>query len=238
MKIVSKRTEKDYYDNGAVYGIDETKIYVRKREDIVISADDYNLDRYLFHNYWHHEEHKYQILGFCGKIYFLDNYSLKEDHDKWYRNPKDHILIDEENLDYKLVEVANEWTKLSYTKYKKVKRDKKKSKGWRDFDDSSLSKYRNNKKLHNIFIEHKTPVFIISPESKELTLIINPLLKDYGFFRIKDTIQTFQEIEMFLGSVLINNDTPEMPVGDDKTIASSKGYDKWSFRREPSKRKN
>ena len=42
---------------------------------------------------------------------------------------------------------------------------------------------------------------------------------------------------MYIENVLTNNNTPEMPVGSDKVIAESKGYDKWSFRKMSTKGK-
>ena len=67
-------------------------------------------------------------------------------------------------------------------------------------------------------------------------LIKNPILKDFNFHRIIKPYIAFQEIEMYLGGILANTKTPPMPVGSDKVIAESKGYDKWSFRKMPIKK--
>lgn len=63
--------------------------------------------------------------------------------------------------------------------------------------------------------------------------IVDACLKDYEFFRLKDPYTDFQEIQMYLGSVLSNNQE-KIPKIDDKTLAQAKGFDKWSFRKEPS----
>lgn len=68
-------------------------------------------------------------------------------------------------------------------------------------------------------------------------LIKNPILSDFGFHRQLDSYTATQEIEMYLGR-LAYNDTPPMPVGSDKVIAESKGFDKYSFRKLPTKKKN
>jgi hypothetical protein len=60
---------------------------------------------------------------------------------------------------------------------------------------------------------------------------INPMLKDYEFYRVFDTYQTFQEISMFLGGVLGTNEDGGNVV-DDKHRFSQRGFDKWSFRKE------
>jgi len=236
MRILSKRNEKDYYDNGAVYGIDKTKVYVRIREEHIIHHDDYDLDKYLFNRYWSNkEERSFEILGFCGQLYLMDNFSLRDYQNGWHREPKDHILYDNEISDYYFEKTGEDI--FGNSTYKKVERDKNK-KYRRDVDDEYLRKIKNNKIVKELFVKHQTPIFVISPRKEGLTVITNPLLKDYGFFRIKDTIQTFQEIEMFLGSVLVSDTQVDVPVGDDKTIAASKGFDEWSFRKEPTKHKN
>lgn len=66
--------------------------------------------------------------------------------------------------------------------------------------------------------------------------IKNPILRDFDFQRNVDSYTAAQEIEMYLGKLAIN-ETPPMPVGSDEVIAASKGFDKWSFRKMPTKKK-
>ena len=80
----------------------------------------------------------------------------------------------------------------------------------------------------DLFKKYNTPlVLIIHNERRRADLFINPKIKNYEFSKIFDPYLMFQELEMFIGNVLTNNNTPEMPVGSDKVIAESKGYDKW-----------
>jgi hypothetical protein len=58
MRIISKF--KDYYDGGAMYGIDKERVYVRETK--IISVD--NIKSQYF-----------DVLGFCGDIYILKNFS-------------------------------------------------------------------------------------------------------------------------------------------------------------------
>lgn len=67
-------------------------------------------------------------------------------------------------------------------------------------------------------------------------LIKNPILKELDFSKIVDPYTATQEIEMYLGRLATNN-TPPMPVGSDKVIAASKGFDEWSFRKLPTKKR-
>jgi hypothetical protein len=61
-------------------------------------------------------------------------------------------------------------------------------------------------------------------------------LKDLDFFRIVPTEQAFQEIWQYIGGVLgLNN--PHVPVPDDVTMRDIKGFNDWSFKKEPSGKK-
>lgn len=65
-------------------------------------------------------------------------------------------------------------------------------------------------------------------------IIKNPILKEFDFQKIVNPYEAMQEIEMYIGRLAVNN-VPKMPVGSDKVIAESKGFDKWSFRKMPEK---
>jgi hypothetical protein len=61
-----------------------------------------------------------------------------------------------------------------------------------------------------------------------------------GFQHVLDPFTAFQEIARFLGSALAAEDQAPRTVGDDRTIAASKGFDDQSFRTQApgSKKKN
>lgn len=67
-------------------------------------------------------------------------------------------------------------------------------------------------------------------------LEVNPMLKDYNFEQVKDPYTAWQEISMFLGNELANQKDPNPPIPD-KLKAQAKGFDKFSFRRAPTKKK-
>jgi len=64
---------------------------------------------------------------------------------------------------------------------------------------------------------------------------INPVLKDYEFYKIFDSYQAFQEIQMFISGVLGSKEKDIIMIEDKYKIASH-GFDKWSFRKEPEKK--
>ena len=100
----------------------------------------------------------------------------------------------------------------------------------------------NNYDAIELFREFKTPIFIydsldnVTSISKHYgtrsnpKLIINGNLNDYKFYRIFDSFQAFQEIQMFMGSLGSNEN--KLPIMDDKHKIAQHGFDKFSFRKE------
>ena len=70
--------------------------------------------------------------------------------------------------------------------------------------------------------------------TRNIKFFINPNLKNYEFYKIFDTFQAFQEIQMFLGGVLGAGEKNIIEVEDKYKIAGH-GFNKWSFRRESKK---
>lgn len=62
--------------------------------------------------------------------------------------------------------------------------------------------------------------------------ILNPCLRELGFFKVKDPFAAFQEISMYLGGVLRAGENPMVAISDKDKVAKH-GMDEWSFRRPP-----
>lgn len=69
----------------------------------------------------------------------------------------------------------------------------------------------------------------------ETKLVYNPPLKDISFYQVKPVVQAYQDLEMYLGSVL---GAPERPIIaiTDKDRIQQHGFDKWSFRKMPERK--
>jgi len=80
----------------------------------------------------------------------------------------------------------------------------------------------------------RCPIFVLSRKlvCSDTTITYNANLKNLDFVRKIPVAQTFQEIAMFLGNIA----SPEKPIPkiDDVTMAEAKGFDKYSFRKDPS----
>ena len=244
MLIISRK--KDYYD-GVVgtMGIDKTLVY--NREPVEIEEKDYpkflKKARYswrgtkdtpfislAYHDIKSEFKKRYGyyghfVIGFCGKSYV----GWKLYHEEYDPNIiAGKKLITEITYDFELI--------------KKII----KARGyWGNIADD----VENIKNLDSLqyFREFKAPVFVYDADFGRTVIggrylhrnvekfIINPLLKDYEFYKVFDAFQAFQEISMFMGGVLGRGEKEIVEVADKYKITQH-GFDKWSFRKEPQKK--
>jgi len=224
MRIISKH--RDYYDSCMRYGMDKTFVYARNREEIPVSEVDTKFDRLsqrpLFYSRNMPQGHPFSnvregAVGFCGKIY-----------------PFVSSVIDFENEEFFYNAEAFERF------YAHLKRHKSFEKDYSRYFKEVDKHFRQNPVVENesLFLEMNVPSLAIEGSLDyrgEHHLVKNPTLKDYKFYKVFDPFSAYQEISMFLGNQLCNTKEAEVPVGDDIVLAQSKGYNKWSFRKEPSK---
>lgn len=237
MYIISKK--KDYYDGVAgTTGIDKTIVYERE----VIEVDEDNMPKFFrrkkgfwrkgernpFHELSYHklkkeyrdvcDEHAHFIIGFCGKLY----------------------------IGWKLYRVIDDTSKKISTEFvydaDYIKSILEQS-SWHNNLDDSID-YIQTFDAIEIFRELNTPVFVYDADygrgyfygnsynNHKPKFLINPLLKEYEFFKVFDTFQAFQEIQMFMGGVLGKGEK-EILVVEDKYKIAQHGFDKWSFRKMP-----
>lgn len=240
MYIIAKK--KDYYDGVAgSTGIDKTIVY--DRQIVELERDEIptefrkrgyytkeNNPLYLLSNASIKKEYQetypkgaYFIIGFCGKLYLgWKFYSFKKNCEyNDYENINTLITYD---LDY-IKEILEEKTWYGVTA---------------DQIESVL-----NFNAMDWFRKFNAPCFVYDYDYGRTHLdekywrsdniskfIINPLLKEYEFYKMFDTFQTFQEIQMFISGVLGNKEKEIVQVADKYKIAQH-GFDKWSFRKEP-----
>ena len=247
MYIISKH--KDYYDGVAgSTGIDKTLVYERNQIEIENQKEmpkefhgnfgwSRNYDNHFLNlGYSDTERHckkyekaKFFLIGFCGKLYLGWRllYSVEEfDVEKgaMTKVPKVDIIYGYENV-----------------------KDFIRGGFWRhNFKDDV--EYVLNYDPINMFREINAPVFVYDNDAvikrgdygRQLNsgiFIVNPILKDFEFYKVVDTFQAFQEISMFLGGVLGRGEKEIVEVSDKNKITQH-GFDyKWSFRKEPENKK-
>ncbi len=99
----------------------------------------------------------------------------------------------------------------------------------------TTSKYKEKKPEKSIYqlIFEKFPIYVTHHQKDQC--FFNGNLKEVDFCSVKDPYTAFHELQTYLA----NQAQPEKPIPqpDDKTMAEIKGFDEWSFRKEPSKKK-
>jgi len=241
MYIISKK--KDYYDGVAgSTGIDKTIVYQRdiielddkERPNVFRKKTNYTISRKespffkLGNSHLHKSLYKkyphnaYFIIGFCGKLYIgWKLYSFKKRENFGDSNVNTEIIFD---VDYmKEIFEPESWTgnfsdNVNYVlTYDPMDLFRTLNSPCFVYDSDYHRKYLSDRKWDN----PNDPKFIV-----------NPLLKEYEFYKVFDAFQAFQEIQMFLGGVLGNKEKPIIEVADKYKIGQH-GFDKWSFRKEP-----
>ena len=239
MYIISK--QKDYYDGvvGTV-GIDKTIVYERVLQEIE-NEKDYpqeivELERGEEVGYWRMGLQRYHvkkeqkrfagncafIVGFCGKLYVGWKFYRKIER-RFHYSPAWKVEFTYD-ADYaaKYMETQVGKNTFLHDQLKKI----------------------DNANVLDVFREYNTPAFAYDCEWSEDNyggnyrhkFEINPILKDLQFYKVFDAFTAFQEIQMFISGVLGTGEK-EMVEIEDKYKIGQHGFDKWSFRREPTKKK-
>jgi len=231
MLIISKN--KDYYD-GVVgtTGVDKTIVFERTTQEI---NDNKKFPKPFQRSGWRSENKLYQhfsynsksdkyleashfIIGFCGRLYlgFKMAYEVKKG-----------FLTD---------------TLIDYT-YDVSEFKEHFNQRWSFSDFDEFVEYVKNYDCVDIHRELNAPIFILdmNPNMARIhkeVFIINPILKEYQFYKVFDSFTALQEIQMYISGVLGIGENPTVEVSDkDKII--SRGFDyKWSFRKEPKEKSN
>jgi hypothetical protein len=242
MYIIAKK--KDYYDGVAgTTGIDKTIVYERltnqyesqdipvlfekragfwglKRTDNPFHALNYHSMKKENRDLW--DSHSHFIIGFCGKLYI--GWKL-----------------------YKVIEDSYDRVSTTFTYDVEYMKDLLEEKSW-EGNFSDCLRYVQNYDAMHIFRDLWSPIFVYDSDfgrvsyfrqrnnTRYPTFIVNPLLKDYAFFKVFDAVQAFQEVQMFMGGVLGRGEKDIVEVEDKYKIAQH-GFDKWSFRKEPENKK-
>ena len=232
MRILTKN--KDYYDGVAgTMGIDKTIIYDRN----VIKFDDKaefpkqfkagkfrNKNNFLNLDMYGIDSEKYLdcssfVIGFCGRLYVGWKFFYKGKHEDHYDISYDVDFI------------------KKHIKHKT----------WSSNLDDDLNYILNYDSI-DLFREFNTPIFIFDNSSNRIYMniknevnwgkpkfIINGNLKSYCFYKVFDSFTAFQEIQMFISGVLGVGENSIIEI-EDKYKIKKHGFDKWSFRKEPTKK--
>lgn len=228
MCIIDAKKKHDYYDIGMGLGHDDSVVYVREPRDIVL-------------NKWGRDDVRSMVfqdiyVGFCGKIY--PAYQIwTADKDRKTPGSVKTICYDIADAD-KVVETY--FDKVDAEHYHTAAKPYR----YYSFLDPTTRRalelgFQKQKEHYyanktSLFTEYNCPIFVIDPPRNQIH--INCLLKPWEFYKVFDPYTAYQEVSMFVGGVLLSHVNPVPDIPDD-TMRDIKGFDKWSFRKEPTKKK-
>ena len=250
----------DYYDSAmGIDGIDKTCVYDRSPKLETVGdyfkgvgsgwhkgpyTFDFCANRYKQPNKGQPDFAMPFVIGFCGKTYV--GYLLK------WATP---------NYMFSSAACPNEFTEeivygLDGFLAKKQFDDTNKYSSGKQEKEAVISYFEkfHNKPHPSLFVKYHVPIFVFdfgtrliedlnvdhSPDFNwnNPLFMINPILKNYQFFKIMNTAQTFQEIQMYLQGVLGSIEKEPVQISEKDKIIQH-GFDlTWSFRNPcPPKRK-
>jgi len=240
MYIIAKN--KDYYDGvvGSV-GMDKTIVYERQTVEIENnksmpdfiqvkqhSWDNKNPYRNLCradinrdNNRGYHGVDGF-IVGFCGKLYFGWKFYYKEEEFNTEFGRLEEVIKEDIIYGY---ENAKQHLKHSY---------------WRsNLDDDA--RFVETYNPAEVFRRYNAPVFLYDSYWDRVrrsdVFYVNPVLKDWKFYKVVDAFTAFTELQMYISGVLGTGEKQIIEV-EDKYKIGQHGFNKWSFRREPTKKKH
>lgn len=243
----------DYYDCGLSWGQEKSVFYNRQSEEIESPINFKSFADYWWDNGLLAEDY---VIGFCGKIYgLLVLYKKPEKHQEMLSGAAYQKAFEARKVFCYSVEDVDEFVDSEFD-------DKRKSyyyeKGKRQVSKYGVqfqfSSYRhqdsprrvyvqeffeqiNAKKeaYQNFFLEKQVPIFVNypqKPKERYHRMILNDNLGQFRFQKVFNPVAAFQELSMYLGGIASPEKT--IPHVSDADLITAKGFDKWSFRKEPS----
>jgi len=258
MKIISKYN--DYYDSVQAYGADPKTIYIRNektiddKEDLVLKTLWNDNSEILFDLAFVGSEYKWicfenlYFVFFCAKIYLCFEISIpKKRINPTIPEKEYHYCYNIKDIDKIIYKYG---TKKHIKEYNsRLTKNEKRNYIWNKPQSrksfiqliNKFAKIQDNKifELHHKF---ETPCLYFSTSkystwNKKTNILLNPILKDIQFYKVFDSYRAFQEISMFISGIMGGKSPPTIEISDE--IRKEKhGFDKWSFKKEPTKRKN
>lgn len=243
MRVISK--EEDYYDGVQAIAMDKSVVYKRDRRSV-----DYNeVPHYEKMIYMKDiqrtlkKEKKprdianpYEMVNvmpfwviFCGRLYFGAKVSIPQEKDrskkvKFFYDPEELGEFMEENTVYKSID-------------NKIHNSINRRRVWgvvplmEQMDQNGSERFWNELANKQIVVAAGYPGI-----ERKAEFEVNPLLKEYGFYQVRDSWTAFQEISQWVGGVIPEQENETVDVSDNE-LKQAKGFDGWSFRRMPQKNK-
>lgn len=224
-------------------GQDMTLVYNRRRVEKESEVHTpYASDHYYQFNSPYHAkiEIRSQAIGFCGKMYFFLEMNLKDNMGSRYYDCKDYRKT--RKYCYKLEDIDTyvrhyfddeDYEAYSNREYKgKSKWPVSQKRFQFEAMFEAIGRWPNTSKAFEFY---HCPIFRAYQASGKQFIVINECLKHFEFIKVFDPYAAYQELAMYLGNQAIP--IKPIPKLDDKTMSEIKGFDKFSFRKDPTKKR-
>lgn len=237
MRIISDFS--DYYDKAMMYGADEGRVWVRKTGTYNIPSSEVTHIRQEVFD-WMLRYHVFdynttglsctaRVLGVAGKCYpyvrmeYCDLHRIDSKSYVKYAYSSDQIrdFLAEHKLDYALLcfdDKSTHWASKLHTK-RKLDRIY--------FNNAQIQKFEK------WFMKCNTTTFDVDLSTFEIETNCN--IGERQFYQVVDMCTVYQQIEFFLFDII--QTPPEIDQISDTELAEKKGFDKWSFRKAPTKKR-
>lgn len=245
MKIISKFH--DYYDAMMKFGVDPKCVYIRKAAPLARGLEDTVLETDVIADFLENSKRLTGSLGkrlrvrniylvvFCGKIYPCFEMEASRRGDPaycawtftWYDYTHPQLMQS----------VETECTKVEIRRFLNTKRRKwSRNNNTKAYEIAFECSGNTSDALVNLHHRMEVPVFTVLSHGigHDGRIEVNPRLHDVHFYRAVDSYTAYQELAMFVSGVLGGKSPTTIEVSDDIKIAK-RGFDKWSFRKEPEK---
>jgi hypothetical protein len=244
MRIVAKQGQRDYYDTVQGMGgyAQDDILYVRRPRTIPLPSGLFPYPRDIRIAGARSELH-FDIVGFCGKLYVRTEVVQRRYGTQgnlswfaWTAEEVDEIIRErftEREFEHYRTTAFLPYRKNSWGSYRQ-----------RAVHEFYIAVARPDCKGLVIFEQEKTPVFVVPGRSSLLDpayqkhqgffIRVDPLLNAYDFQRVVPPYEAFQQVSMFLGNMAFPN--RPIPHVSDEDMAAAKGFDRFSFRKDPGKK--
>lgn len=225
----------DYYDTAQGLGYDPSLIYRRQVGQHIVRAElvDPILCELLSHYEWDSQYiTKLVVIGFCGRAYpaYLQ-LTFPIDAESLTTRLATSPVMTRDELDQLYAQDIEGVGDASRSRHRKRR--------WDVLDRQGTVVSPDTFRLF------KTPIWLAyvtksaGKRPLELTIHTNVRLANFDFQKHLDAYAAFQEITMYLGSILAASDDSARTVGNDEVIARAKGFGPESFRSSaPSEKKS
>jgi hypothetical protein len=234
MRIISKK--RDYYDSVMAHGQDQTVVFVRNAEELDLK----NIPKEVNGKLWSYDfigthsnsevsiQFSPNTIVFCGKTY----------------RSVTCICTTKTVPPKKEVKVFYNYDDIvEYAKTYGIE-VKHKTWYWNPTDPASFFNPTGTKVLEEFCIKNRYSILTYADMkqmeeygySAEHKLIANGYLDKMQFFRVMDSFAAYQELDMFISGVLPQSSAMPIQIADKDRI-TQRGFDKYSFRKTPSKGK-